>query len=164
MFIKVFWEHEAWLHVEFHWLFWVCEAFFATIALQLKQCFSSSLSPTNCASYWWRSDGALFIVHRRRYIFTFLHDLHVNKSCPDSVIVYTVKTKVQMTTIKVNFSVIIRTIRYKLTGKRNTQVDLCMPSRYKEVGRFGVKETVLSPVLEQAPAVQRLGIALSCIG
>jgi len=53
--------------------------------------------------------------------------------------VYAVKTKVQMTTIKVNL----------LIGNRNTHVDLCMPSRYKEVGRLGVKETVLSPVLEE---------------
>ena len=32
----------------------------------------------------------------------------LNKSCPDSLMVYTVKKKVQMITINVNFSVIIR--------------------------------------------------------
>ena len=68
--------------------------------------------------------GVLFIGRRRRYIFViYLLGLFsvismfsnknfftvmicmLNKSCPDSLMVYTVKKKIQMITIKVNFSV-----------------------------------------------------------
>lgn len=72
------------------------------------------------------SGGVLFIGRRRRYIFViYLLGLFsvisiymfsnknyftviicmLNKSCPDSLMVYTVKKKIQMITIKVNSSV-----------------------------------------------------------
>ena len=73
--------------------------------------------------------------------------------------VYTVKTKVQMTTIKVNFSVIIRTIRYKLIGNRNTQVDLWMPSRYSWTA-WCQGRTVLSPVLDVFVAKQKCSLSM----
>ena len=51
--------------------------------------------------------SVIFMFFNNDFFFTVMICM-LNKSCPDSLMVYTVKKKIQMITIKVNFSVIIR--------------------------------------------------------